>query len=280
MRTNHVVDACCVHLNVLQLPACFFTCPIGIAGMVEMMNTMSMCVRPATTSKRTPEVTKRRKSHRTGNVLIHCHVSHLNQPGTSWTCQENGPPSLPEVDLARLEGNQVREKAALSAAVAATSEASYVCIFYQQIFQQFFGDDVYSIFSPTQPLFFLYMLISASDLWMFVSGQQSKDVFCKHVESVLSKSAKIRSLVGDLQRNYPTDPTARKFLSFKHVQEILCSFLVVKKTANYCKSKPKIPIFTHSPPFYQGRGHLEWWSQHLGQWVQHPFQPHGRRRAG
>lgn len=172
MRTNHVVDACCVHLNVLQLPACFFTCPIGIAGMVEMMNTMSMCVRPATTSKRTPEVTKRRKSHRTGNVLIHCHVSHLNQPGTSWTCQENGPPSLPEVDLARLEGNQVREKAALSAAVAATSEASYVCIFYQQIFQQFFGDDVYSIFSPTQPLFFLYMLISASDLWMFVSGQQ------------------------------------------------------------------------------------------------------------
>lgn len=27
MRTNHVVDACCVHLNVLQLPACFFHMP-------------------------------------------------------------------------------------------------------------------------------------------------------------------------------------------------------------------------------------------------------------
>ena len=75
-------------------------------------------------------------------------------------------------------------------------------------------------------------------------ANRSKDVFCKHVESVLSKSAKIRSLVGDLQRNYPTDPTARKFLSFKHVQEILCSFLVVKKQLITVNQHPRF----HSSP--------------------------------
>lgn len=44
-------------------------------------------------------------------------------------------------------------------------------------------------------------------------ANRAKDVFTKYVDSVLAKSAKIRSLIGDLQRNYPTDVTAKKILS-------------------------------------------------------------------
>ena len=39
---------------------------------------------------------------------------------------------------------------------------------------------------------------------------RAKDVFGKYVDSVLAKCAKIRSLIGDLQKNYPTDQTAKK----------------------------------------------------------------------
>lgn len=42
---------------------------------------------------------------------------------------------------------------------------------------------------------------------------RQKDTFQKYVDSVLAKSAKIRSLIGDLQRNYPSDDTAAKPLS-------------------------------------------------------------------
>lgn len=41
---------------------------------------------------------------------------------------------------------------------------------------------------------------------------RSKDVFSKHVESVLAKCAKLRSLSADLQKNYAECPTAKKFL--------------------------------------------------------------------
>lgn len=46
------------------------------------------------------------------------------------------------------------------------------------------------------------------------SGQaaRAKDVFAKHVDSLLSKCAKLRSLIGDLQKNYPEDDMARRIL--------------------------------------------------------------------
>jgi hypothetical protein len=44
-------------------------------------------------------------------------------------------------------------------------------------------------------------------------ANRAKDVFQKFVDSVLQKSAKIRSLVGELQRVYPDDSTAQKSLS-------------------------------------------------------------------
>jgi hypothetical protein len=46
-----------------------------------------------------------------------------------------------------------------------------------------------------------------------LEANRSKDVFTRHVDSVLAKCAKIRSLIGDLNRNYSSDPTAEKFLS-------------------------------------------------------------------
>ncbi len=41
---------------------------------------------------------------------------------------------------------------------------------------------------------------------------RAKDLFQRHVDSVLQKCGKLRSLVGDLQKNYPEDPTAKKTL--------------------------------------------------------------------
>ena len=38
-------------------------------------------------------------------------------------------------------------------------------------------------------------------------------MYVKYIDSVLQKSAKIRSLIGDLQKKYPQDQTAMKFLS-------------------------------------------------------------------
>ena len=49
-------------------------------------------------------------------------------------------------------------------------------------------------------------------MYLDCEANRSKDVFTKYVDSVLAKCAKIRSLIGDLQKNYPTDPTAKKFL--------------------------------------------------------------------
>ncbi len=43
-------------------------------------------------------------------------------------------------------------------------------------------------------------------------AQRAKEVFRKHVDSVLSKSAKIRTLKGDLLKNYAEDETAKRLL--------------------------------------------------------------------
>ena len=52
-------------------------------------------------------------------------------------------------------------------------------------------------------------------LWLLLwQATRAKEVFAKHVESVLSKSAKIRSLIADLQRNYPDDNTAKRWLVY------------------------------------------------------------------
>lgn len=41
---------------------------------------------------------------------------------------------------------------------------------------------------------------------------RAKEVFAKHVESVLSKCGKLRNLIADLQKTYPDDGTAKKYL--------------------------------------------------------------------
>lgn len=49
-------------------------------------------------------------------------------------------------------------------------------------------------------------------MYLDFQANRSKEIFTKYVDSVLAKCAKIRSLIGDLQKNYPTDATAKKFL--------------------------------------------------------------------
>ena len=59
---------------------------------------------------------------------------------------------------------------------------------------------------------FLYAQVSThldQPLWQ---AARAKDVFGKHVESVLAKSGKLRSLIAELQKNFPEDVTAKKFL--------------------------------------------------------------------
>jgi hypothetical protein len=48
-------------------------------------------------------------------------------------------------------------------------------------------------------------------------ANRSKEIFSKYVDSVLQKCAKIRSLVGDLEKNYGKDPTAKKLLIPIHI---------------------------------------------------------------
>lgn len=45
---------------------------------------------------------------------------------------------------------------------------------------------------------------------------RAKEVFRKYVDSILQKSARIRSLIADLRRNYHEDETAMKYLSNKN----------------------------------------------------------------
>ena len=49
-------------------------------------------------------------------------------------------------------------------------------------------------------------------LCMLCQATRAKDVFQKHVDSVLAKGTKLRSLISDLTKNYPDDPTAKKRL--------------------------------------------------------------------
>ena len=64
---------------------------------------------------------------------------------------------------------------------------------------------------------FVQLFFNNSRCGMSCEANRSKDVFSKYVDSVLQKYAKIRSLVGDLHKNYTTDPTAKKLLIPIHV---------------------------------------------------------------
>ena len=45
-----------------------------------------------------------------------------------------------------------------------------------------------------------------------IQANGSKEAFRKHMESVLQKQAKLRSLTKELDQNYPTDEVAKKQL--------------------------------------------------------------------
>ena len=114
-------------------------CPyhfLGDAGMEEMMNTMCMCERLATTCKRSipPRLLKRpRRIYEYISMYCACFPQqHIIIQGTMHTrpifdlitaVQDNGPSELGAVNVDRIDAMSVRDQAAESAASQATSEA-------------------------------------------------------------------------------------------------------------------------------------------------------------
>lgn len=54
-------------------------------------------------------------------------------------------------------------------------------------------------------------------IMLFCEANRAGATFTKHVDSVLAKSTKLRSLVADLLKNYGSDATAMKFLSWTNL---------------------------------------------------------------
>ena len=109
---------------------------------------------------------------------------------------------MAEVETGRLDAYDARVKAAQGVAVEATSQVGQTNITYQIRPHVFTQHDISSSHLKSSHL-------KKQNQW---EAARSKEVFAKHVDSVLSKCAKIRSLITDLQKNYTDDPTAKKFL--------------------------------------------------------------------
>ena len=68
-------------------------------------------------------------------------------------------------------------------------------------------------------------------MWDVVQACRAKETFRKFVDSVLQRSAKIRSLIADLGKNYPEDQTAKKYRSpnirLVMVDSVLCVYVLL-----------------------------------------------------
>jgi len=68
-------------------------------------------------------------------------------------------------------------------------------------------------------------------MWDVVQACRAKETFRKFVDSVLQRSAKIRSLIADLGKNYPDDQTAQKYRSpnirLVMVDSVLCVYVLL-----------------------------------------------------
>lgn len=127
-------------------------------------------------------------------------------------------------------------------------------------------------------MFAVFVLNQLNHTWL-PSGQanRSKDVFMKYVDSVLSKCAKIRSLIGDLQKNYPNDGTAKLLLISIGIRlraDSGVSFSL--PTPFYCKLEiaPEICLTN------QGSGDAEQRPANLGRRVQQAVRSRGAGGEG
>jgi hypothetical protein len=140
----------------------------------------------------------------------------IKTSGTSCACQEDGPAVLRDVNLGRLNGDAARAKVAASAAVATTSEASLNHVQVRS-FQALKYWNLLRI-NPQCPIHFSKVLVMHCIFnikYIFVTktptfhicfvcqANRGKDMYVKYIDSVLQKSAKIRSLIGDLQKIIP-----------------------------------------------------------------------------
>ena len=78
---------------------------------------------------------------------------------------------------------------------------------------------------------------------------RAKEVFRKFVDSVLQKSARVRSLTVDLKKNYYEDETAMKILSYHHSSDCFASFYFFVGYPNSILTQP----WWHGP-FWSTKG--------------------------
>lgn len=125
------------------------------------------------------------------------------------TCQDDSEEPMPEVKLDRLNKDKQRLLASQSSAVTATSEALHfesLVDFFQK----------YQTVVPNLQLRKKTMKLISHRLKVLRSSiaakaMRSKEIFTKHCDSVLQKTAKLRSLQSDLAKHYDnTDEVVRK----------------------------------------------------------------------
>ena len=190
----------------------------GTAAMGVRMNIMSMCESMEMTNRRMPML-KRLKNVLLRRVLFPnlCQAADQNQiVGRSIYSK----PRLP--GRAGWDGwCESRPDCSQQCAQEGSWWCSCSCNFggkvhrFGQCSQPFLVEHFYSPKSWLNTNLFninLFQLVfNKHRYWMSGEANRSKEVFSKYVDSVLQKCAKIRSL-GDLHKNYSSDPTAKKLL--------------------------------------------------------------------
>ena len=97
---------------------------------------------------------------------------------------------------------------------------------------------------------------------------RAKDTFRKFIDSVLSKSAKIRTLVSDLVKNYPDDETAQKHQI--RIQSTKGKRWLGNHWAKKLGHSTRRQLWSQVSEGIGGR------SANLGYWVQHPGRLDGQ----
>lgn len=115
-------------------------------------------------------------------------------------------------------------------------------------------------------------------------ASRAKEVFRKFVDSVLQKSAKIRSLTMDLKKNYHEDATAMKWPGLgnktEHITTNLCWFWCWVLSDKFSCPLSFSALINNSPvhrPAWTSKGSWSLGGQldHAGQWVQQAIGSHG-----
>ena len=128
------------------------------------------------------------------------------------TCQDDSAEPMPEVKLDRLNKDKDQLKAVQGGAVTATSEARHLKSLFEFSRVPYCCAQCAAEKQNKQTMTLIYhqtrVLRSES---IAAKAMRSKEIFTKHFDSVLQKTAKLRSLQSDLVKHYDnTDEVVRK----------------------------------------------------------------------